>query len=172
MTSSQIRYLCSSCVAVGEGENAAGLVPGGPSVPGPALFAHGDHQDVRPGRTQHGAPLQGRLYVSRSVALLESPSKDLERQYVSCFQLCCRTSPSWRWATTASRRRPRGSTWPRSCSRPTAPSPVAVSFWLPPPNQNSVDPSQACAFDCLVTPAELTGKSFQLFVVFFFLPFS
>lgn len=76
VASTQIRDpLLVPCVAVGEGENAAGLVPGGPSVPGPALFAHGDHQDVRPGRTQHGAPLQGRLCVSRSVALIESPSK-------------------------------------------------------------------------------------------------
>lgn len=54
------RPLCPPAAA-GEGEDAAGLLPGGPAVPGPALSAHGDHQDVRPGRTQHRAPLQGRL---------------------------------------------------------------------------------------------------------------
>lgn len=37
------------CVAAGARKNAAGIVPGGPSVPRPALFAHGDHQDLREG---------------------------------------------------------------------------------------------------------------------------
>lgn len=45
------------CVAAGARQNAAGVVPGGPSVPRPALFAHGDHPDLRAGGAQRGAPL-------------------------------------------------------------------------------------------------------------------
>lgn len=54
-----------SCVAAGACKNAAGFVPRGPSVSRSALFAHGDHQDIRQSRAQRGAPLQGRVYVTK-----------------------------------------------------------------------------------------------------------
>ena len=39
------------CVAAGACQNAASVVLGRPSVSRPALFAHGDHQDIWKGRT-------------------------------------------------------------------------------------------------------------------------
>lgn len=45
------------CVAAGACQNAAGVIPGGPPVPGSALFAHGDHQDIWKGGAQRRAPL-------------------------------------------------------------------------------------------------------------------
>ncbi|XP_076014173.1 RAB11-binding protein RELCH homolog isoform X4 [Genypterus blacodes] len=43
--------------AAGACQNATGIISGRPSVPGPALSTHGDHQDVRTGRTQRRAAL-------------------------------------------------------------------------------------------------------------------
>lgn len=48
---------------------------------------------------------------------------------IASLQSCCHTCTSWPSPTTARRWRTRGSTSPRSCLRPTAPSPAAVSFY-------------------------------------------
>lgn len=50
------------CLAAGACKDAAGVIPGRPSVPRPALFAHGDHQDIRKGWAQRRATLQRRVY--------------------------------------------------------------------------------------------------------------
>ncbi|KAM6977484.1 RAB11-binding protein RELCH homolog isoform 6-T6 [Aplochiton taeniatus] len=47
--------------AAGAREDAVGVVPRGPAVPGPALAAHGDHPDLRTGRTQRRAALPRRV---------------------------------------------------------------------------------------------------------------
>lgn len=50
-------FICVFYVAAGACKNAVGILPGRPSVSRSALFAHGDHQDIRESGAQCGAPL-------------------------------------------------------------------------------------------------------------------
>lgn len=53
--------LFACLLAAGACQDAASIFPGGPSVSRSALFAYGDHQDVRTRRTQRRASLPRRV---------------------------------------------------------------------------------------------------------------